>query len=309
VRAVAVFNWIDAANKRYSKTIEKTFTGAGGDIVEKITVDDPSPKCAPLDVIKVAYGRSDRKPNPSGYTDRDYASDLVRSGDDVEMFMPFKGSIKLTDGFQADKIIDTGIYHTYVDMFFSTGTPVSYNNFSPEGGITSLFHISDDGQTIFWDFDPDWKTMKNIREFGAGTTTQFYATISFKCKDELSTNVCVVVEGPTFSTQPQPGLPSNAAVYELQAIYIQWGCFAKGTLITMADGSKKTVEVLESGQLVKTETGSSAIKNVITGKEEKLIVISTESGKTTRLTKAHPVKTARGLIPAERLNAADLVFT
>jgi hypothetical protein len=88
------------------------------------------------------------------------------------------------------------------------------------------------------------------------------------------------------------------------------GCFAEGTLITLAGGTVKTVEELKVGDVVWNPVTKTAltIQRIVEGPEHNpLVVIKTATSEVT-ITALHPVLTTDGLKQAEALSAADVLI-
>jgi hypothetical protein len=86
------------------------------------------------------------------------------------------------------------------------------------------------------------------------------------------------------------------------------GCFAPGTQIEMLDGTTKAVEHLQVGDRVKSpgHQFGRAVAALARGLEtEPLIEIRTSAKRTLKVTRAHPVFTARGIVLAAELQLGD----
>ena len=88
-------------------------------------------------------------------------------------------------------------------------------------------------------------------------------------------------------------------------------CFAQETLIRMADGQEKRINAIRAGDKVLSVSGEDVrVMNIISGIEEKVVVLVTQSGKRIRLTSDHPVQTRqRGVQPVKALLVTDKVKT
>lgn len=87
--------------------------------------------------------------------------------------------------------------------------------------------------------------------------------------------------------------------------------FAQETLIRMADGQEKRINAIRAGDKVLSVSGEDVrVMNIISGIEEKVVVLVTQSGKRIRLTSDHPVQTRqRGVQPVKALLVTDKVKT
>lgn len=87
-------------------------------------------------------------------------------------------------------------------------------------------------------------------------------------------------------------------------------CLAKGTQISMADGSTKLIENICKGDLVKTKDGGSAsVREVIMQEECQVVDLILRSGRKLVLTDGHAVYTKDGVYPVSRLKRGQEVVT
>lgn len=79
----------------------------------------------------------------------------------------------------------------------------------------------------------------------------------------------------------------------------------------MADGQEKRINAIRAGDKVLSVSGEDVrVMNIISGIEEKVVVLVTQSGKRIRLTSDHPVQTRqRGVQPVKALLVTDKVKT
>ena len=109
-------------------------------------------------------------------------------------------------------------------------------------------------------------------------------------------------------------MPLNADVWDgLLCGYGCKYCVPSGTLIQMADGTKKVVERVREGDRVlsfNVETGSpeiATIEETMSRQAPEVLVIETEAGEL-RITPEHPVWTKRGWVNAGDLTEEDEVM-
>jgi prepilin-type N-terminal cleavage/methylation domain-containing protein len=88
------------------------------------------------------------------------------------------------------------------------------------------------------------------------------------------------------------------------------GCFAEGTNVLMADGTKKKIESLKKGDLVWNPFTQSAavIKKGVRGPEKLPLYRFSVDGKTIFVTSSHPMVTQRGVIKAQEVKATDALL-
>ena len=90
------------------------------------------------------------------------------------------------------------------------------------------------------------------------------------------------------------------------------GCFALGTEITMADGTKKPIAVLNAGDMVRNPVTGKAmeVEAVVSGPEpDKHMYRIGYGGKSVVVTQTHPFQTKVGIQAAKHLRLGDKVLT
>ncbi|MBL4709527.1 MAG: hypothetical protein JKY48_13920 [Flavobacteriales bacterium] len=93
-------------------------------------------------------------------------------------------------------------------------------------------------------------------------------------------------------------------------ICIVQGCLAKGTMITLADGSTKPVEDFVGGEMVQSSGKDRQVGATTTGKEFIPIYrIKTENGKKVIISSRHPIPTSDGMKLVRNLKVGDEVTT
>lgn len=104
--------------------------------------------------------------------------------------------------------------------------------------------------------------------------------------------------------------PRESGSIEIEPIQIRWGCLAAGTPVKMGDGSEKKIEeILPGDRVLTTDGGTAKVRDVVTGREDLLFRLRTQSGHSLLMTGSHPVKTGRGWVRADALTAADVITT
>jgi hypothetical protein len=83
-----------------------------------------------------------------------------------------------------------------------------------------------------------------------------------------------------------------------------------GTEITMADGSKKAIESIKVGDVVKGQPHNSTVTDTSLGRSSSpLIKIETNNGSSLIATEGHPVATTNGMVTAAQLTPGTSVIT
>jgi hypothetical protein len=97
---------------------------------------------------------------------------------------------------------------------------------------------------------------------------------------------------------------------KLPFLYFEYSCIAKGTLISMADGTTKAIEDVYVGDLVATADGVKEVQDTSIGYEAIPMISLTDSlGNNVLLTETHPVVTARGVVWANEVVTGDVLST
>jgi intein/homing endonuclease len=80
----------------------------------------------------------------------------------------------------------------------------------------------------------------------------------------------------------------------------------------MKDGSEKRIDLVQVGEEVLTDESGSylTVDDIVTGIEEKpCLRITTQTGRSLKLTDGHPIATPDGFYPANELSMGDLIKT
>lgn len=253
-------------------------------IVEKLVVEDPMPK-----------NHSGAKKTVLYYNNRDgdgcdYHYNNVNTEDKkVEVNIDFSGSVTFTDGFSpmyVDKNKDFAL------QLIDKGAANFDTNFWKE--IT--WSVSD--RTLSWKFPSNWHDWLDSSQFRLINSAQFY------CRMYVMTEMGISIPVVISSMDIEHRDPSYCTI---NPITIEWGCFAKGTRIRMADHTEKCIEEIRPGDRVKTQGGSATVEEVIRGQEDTLAVVGTGRGKRLLVTRDHPMLTQDGWKRADELTGADVL--
>jgi len=110
------------------------------------------------------------------------------------------------------------------------------------------------------------------------------------------------------SQQGQPQ-SNTLRIYPTLVVY---GCVAEGTLVTMADDTKRPIETIGVGEKIRSnaERLPLTVDNYTKGYEKPpMVLITTANGRALMLTEGHPVVTTAGLKLARKLKVGDAVLT
>ncbi len=253
-------------------------------IVEKLVVKDPMPKNHPGAKKTVLYYN-----NRTGKGCDYYYNNVNTKDNKVEVNIDFSGSVTFMKGFSP----------IYVDKnkdFMLQLVDKGAANFNMSFWNKIEWAISD--RTLSWKFPSNWHDWLDSSQFHLTNDAQFY------CKMYVETEKGIAIPITISSMDIEHKDPSYCAI---NPIKIEWGCFAKGTRILMADYSEKFIEEIRQGDQIKIQGSSAIVTEVIRGREETLAMIGTERGKCICVTRDHPMLTQGGWKRADELSAADIL--
>ncbi|MDR1185103.1 MAG: hypothetical protein LBK67_09970 [Coriobacteriales bacterium] len=259
-----------------------------GEIVDEISVADPAQKDSRShEGITVSYGRA---PSPGEVIDYSYPESRV--GSEQKVSLPGAGQVKLKAAARYVRV-DTA----YTSLLMSSDKGVIWFNREMK---SDWFSPAADG--FSWSLESDWantipqSATAGTREYEYNLNIRFYATVDGGLESPYE--VIVSSKVPMDSDSPD--------FKKIPFIKLKWGCFAKDTLITMADGGKKMIGDIVEGDYVKTYDGESArVRSIWEGTEENLYTVETFAGDIVRLTYNHPLFTNNGFKDACDLDEND----
>lgn len=189
-----------------------------------------------------------------------------------------------------------------VDMILTVSNKSSWKQYPNEPHIDVK-----DSKIDYW-FEPKWEGIKLtdcLRTINdSNTWVNYLLEVEALTADDdiirlIITNIKEILSGGKADS-----------IYEIPAIDAYLDCFAKGTMISMADGSKKAVEEIEAGESVRSKDGRDVpVKEVRIQGEAHVIGIYLESGEEILLTEGHAVNTVDGIYPASRLKEGQKIIT
>lgn len=264
----------------------------GVDAIDTLTVFDPNHNSHPTrDYIKVGLNRTD---NQVG--DCDYYYQYGNDGSQPIVGLAVNGSATLLQGYT---VAQNPNFNGNCILFRRSGQGDGATLAFPSADIPGL--CSGAGGAISWAIGPDWL---NGAPWDQGQTIDLDFLLNFS----LSTGETAfirVTSVPLGVTTP----PANIGM--VAPIQFVWGCVAEGSLVELADGSRRAIETLTAGERVADGMGGSLrIAEVWRGTEDKPMVrVVTDTGAEVLLTHNHPVPTAAGVVVAEALETGALVTT
>lgn len=206
-------------------------------------------------------------------------------------------------------------------MYFPSEGSITINNIRLEsasatleinGGKGYIMHAGDscvsasDSDIDYW-FDETWTNTKLTDCFKSGAVTAdalYYLRINAKKTSGDIIEIIITNDDNIANDETA----ANMKTIEPVDVYLD--CLAKGTQISMADGTTKLIENICQGDLVRTKDGGSApVREVIMQEEGQVVNLVLRSGRELALTDGHAVYTKDGVYPVSRLKRGMEVLT
>lgn len=313
---------------KQSKTLTYMVLGEE-DMIHGLNVE--LPKGRGNDIIKVTYAR--------GGGDISYENASVGEDNKVRVYLPMKGYIDFSEACRPIAYeMDEGVEIPNIKLLYNNYGVAEYNYSRKEiAGFFKNSTVKGEEHRVYFDFGPgdsregkakytkdDWKTSIDFKHYD---NEEHYATVKLICPFIYKCEVTVKISEEssytyetdvTGSIQSVSSLPESGDQYYISVdssevyipqIYMLWGCFAAGTLIKMADGTRKPVECISVGdEVAGKDEMPHRVTRLVKGEEKKLFVLETEDGKKLRLTKGHPVETWKdGPVHVQELKCGDIL--
>lgn len=279
--------------------------------IKDIKVIAPVPKNDKDSIIKVVY--KDRYDKDAAYTFKK----ATKNGNAVTVYYPFSIQIELDDAYE----FDTTPIKYDKDFYISLASDVIKKENNGGGGEVhfneafkrSKIQVMVQGNiltlTLPYESDSDktyWGTDMVLTGNQASGYFDFHlnANIYYHIKNiEYHLSTTIVVTSLNLN-----GIGTSPNMRKIQQSSICWGCLGKNTRIMTKQGEKNISELCE-GDIIITDSGEAALKQLITGHSEKIIAVGTCENDSVWLTAEHPISTQRGLICAGNLTANDCLKT
>lgn len=282
---------------------------------------------APIDlnhdgVIKVCLNRA--------HSDCDYAADQYRKPNEItDVNIPFTGSVQVP--FKLFRIYDSDQQVVGIDevtnIYLQEGvyggaTKQSYKSLAADNPklfsdyLTFSYDDTKKVTTIEWDIPREEGRFGNAKLFSNIAQANWYITFAVNGVPSSTGRGRAANFQVTVSSE-ELGRFGNHFNDVLQKMKLGYSCLAKGTLITLADGSEIAIENIQKGDFV---LGAIADKP---GSAEEMQVVDVSVGveaiemyrvysgdESILMTETHPVSTSnRGIIWAKELNPGDRILT
>lgn len=230
-----------------------------------------------------------------------YYQSQLANRNNVPFFLPMKGTLRIKDDYELYPAEPSVL--VFADGHHS-GSSIRYSVDYKEAGHNKI-KWTFDGNRVSWEFLEDWGDyIPASRLYCSNNHLALDAQFVFKAAPADVTVSIVSDENP----DPDSKEKASTNVIHIPFIHLSWGCLAKGTLVSLSDGTKKRIEDIRPGDTLKGRRSESVeVEEVTCGKAEKMAVVRTEGGNELHLTLQHLIETGRGVIPAGQVNASDLI--
>lgn len=286
-----------SANTLRSMIAKAESTSSSKNAIKDVTITHPRHiRSAASDAITVAYARS--------APDRDYCYPETRdktTGNEM-VLLDMEGSANLADNYHVDSIVSAGAALSCVG--FGDILYLGSLKFGKKGTPGVVVFPENDGSSIGWKFDQSWQNeIPDSVRYG-NRSHDLEIGITFRCKEDKNLYTLLITSKGTELVLSQPH------VQEISKVHLYWGCLAKGTQITMEDGSRCPIEEIKvNDRVLRPDGGSACVTKVITGTEENIYILQLENGMTVRASRNHPFGDGNGFIATIDLNSQSRLKT
>lgn len=161
------------------------------------------------------------------------------------------------------------------------------------------------GSYISYQFERKWEGVKVTECLGSSG----YAMVDYLLEIEAVTAQSEILYLIITNKKELLAGGTDSHIKEILPIHAYVDCFGEGTVISMADGSRKAVEEIQAGELVATKEGNASVREIGCGGEGQVLSIYLDKGEELNLTAGHAVNTVDGIYPAIRLREGQQVVT
>lgn len=228
---------------------------------------------------------------------------------DFDMLVPFAGSIKLKH-----KPADIGINNPTIDLSLTLS----------EGGTAAIEQQDAAQYAKYFVADPTDKSGRTIRFEMLATADSQGSAINFgKCPWASETrcfftakltflldDLTIVPEEVTVTSSALPDQNPLDGIAHIKPLQYVWHCLAKGTLITLADGSTKAIEhITNSDTILSGDSPRPVLATLAQPHHGAVTVLTFANGATLTVSATHAMSTPGGAVQAASLKVGDRVHT
>jgi hypothetical protein len=292
-----------------------SINGDGDSIVRSIYVDNPRSNKGNNPII-VLYNREPISGELCDY----YYSDVWTNPDKYEtaIYLPVSGTITFLTRYKFLGLDKKGgsFAHFRLSLDYDNEGIVEYNR--PIEEIANCFTLHDGHENVVdFNFDKNWDVVLNALKYTGKRENQievgFYANFPIILEDkhpltEEESTIYLTIAMHYDENDPPFYEAVNNTWVNIPPIKIRWGCVAVGSMITMADGTKKAIENVEIGEKVTISDGNAlTVRDKTKGTEKELIVVNVKDIML-KLSVNHIVLTEKGPKEAAELKSTDKIL-
>ncbi len=286
------------------------------DDVQSVEVSAPLPKNKTGDKIIIVY--KDRSDKNAAYSFKN-----AYKVDDrlVTTFFPFDVSVTLADDLVFDKESPVSMDENFYIALSSSavkgnndggGGEVHFNEAYKAKNITIRakgnklmlrFPYAPERFANYW--GTDMALSGDIAQGDFDFHLNFQINYYYPGVPECKMSAVIVV-----SSDGLENVNNSPCVAKVKKSQIQWGCLGKDVRVMTTEG-EKLVSELSKGDVLITDKGMSALKQLVTGRSERIIAVGETEENAVQLTEEHAILVKRGIIraselmPFDELKAAD----
>lgn len=273
-------------------------TSAGAaEVVDHIDIVHPRHINSSADgPINVVYNRFSKN------MDYHFPVDLNPKTGNQRVGLPMEGKVSLKPGYHVTSVEHAGaVLACYGgDILYLASLAYGQNPRTP--GV--VFFPIDDGSSIGWKLEEKWNNEIPMSTAVGDRTHDLDFGFSFRCKEVQSLHDVLITSRSSDLILAQPHVKS------ISKIRLYWGCLAKGTKVTLADGTTRNIEALVPGAVLKSPGGGTVtVKEVIPGTEDKVYCVHMENGLEIWASLFHPLGTADGFTTPADLDSHSQLMT
>lgn len=288
-QATLTTHWIDQSGNPFILTV----AAAGSAIPIEIVSDDPNDKTGDH-MIKFCFGRQG--------ADCDYQPATLPS---TVVALPINGNTT----YAGPLVTPASDPAASVSITITNPKPQSGGGCSLVGNVAqfmqSYVSLSNNNQTVTW-------TAPAINFPAIDPCMPTGSIVYYNMMMNLDLQFPGQPVQPTFfGISSSPSTPVSTGFFkQLEETRIYYSCLAAGTMVAMADGSRKAIEHVRAGDEVRDGKGAvRRVASTFAGEEERIVRIVTADGQVLRATEGHPLMTAAGPRLAKFVKTGDRVLT
>lgn len=280
--------------------------------VKNVQVLSPQPKNAKDSFIKIVY--KDRTDKNAAYTFKK----ATKNGKAVTVYFPFSIRVELDDDYEFDKNpiaydknFNISLCSNVVkddngggggEVHFNEAYKKSKIHVTAQGNILTIdFPYNSDDNTTYWGTDMTLTGDQASGYFDFHFNVHIYYHLKYNPNESLHTGIVV-------TSKDLPNIETSPNMKKILQSSILWGCLGKHTRI-MTEQGEKNISDLQTGDMIMTDQGAVALKQLVTGHSDKMIAVGTCEENAVWLTKEHPIATEKGLLCAGDLTVGNLLKT